>query len=106
MPGITQIQDWGEVIDQINISKDLCEKLAIIIDKLNIEEYNDVVELVTKIMKYPSNMTKSVCNIIKCKKELIADSGTCIKYFLSKYPVEDVIKTIKYKITKIIHEIE
>ena len=96
MPGITGIKNWREVVDQINVSQDLCEKLAIIIDKLNIEEYNDVVELVAKIMKYPNNVTKSICNIIKCKKELITDSEICIRCLLSKYPTEDVIKTIDY----------
>lgn len=104
MPGIADIKNWREVVDQINVSQDLCEKLAIIIDKLNIEEYNDVVELVAKIMKYPNNVTKSICNIIKCKKELITDSEICIRCLLSKYPAEDVIKTINYKIAKISHE--
>lgn len=101
MPGISKIKDWENVVDQINASKDLCEKLAIIIDKLNIEEYNDIIELVAKIMKYPNDVTKSVCNIVKCKKELIIDSETCIRYLLSKYPSEDIIRTINYKVAKI-----
>lgn len=98
MPQISDIEDWDRTIDTLNDCHDLCEKLAILIDKAKIIDYNKVV---TVFMRYPNKVAKSVSNIIDGKKELITFSEGCIKNLLSKYPKDDVIKIIHYKIAKI-----
>lgn len=101
MPGIEKVANWKEIIGYIDQTKDLYIKLAFILDSLNVIEYNDIVELLSRVMRYPNSVVKSVSNIMTCKRELIVCSDMCIKYLFSKYPPEDVVRTIQYKQIKI-----
>lgn len=63
--------------------------------------YHNVVGI---LMRYPNKVSKSVCNIMECRKELITDSVENARHLLSKYSKEDIIKTINYKLAKIISD--
>lgn len=77
------------------------EKLAILIDMAKIENYHKVSDI---LMKYPNKVSKSVCNIMECRKELITDSIRSIRHLLSRYQKEDIIKTINFKLAKMISD--
>ena len=91
MPDIANITEWDKTIDMVQNCDDLCEKLAILIDMAKIENYHKVVDI---LIKYPNKVSKSVCNIMECRKELITDSVGNIRRLLSKYQKEDIIKKV------------
>lgn len=82
MPDIAKITKWDKTVDMIRNCDGLCEKLAILIDMAKIENYHKVSDI---LMKYPNKVSKSVCNIMECRKELITDSIRSIRHLLSRY---------------------
>lgn len=101
MPDIADITEWDKTVDMIRNCDGLCEKLVILIDMAKVESYHNVVSI---LMKYPNKVSKSVCNIMECRKELIIGSIENARYLLSKYSKEDVIRTTNYKLAKIISD--
>lgn len=101
MPDIAKITKWDKTVDMIRNCDNLCEKLAILIDMAKIENYHIVADI---LMKYPNKVSKSVCNIMECRKELITDSIRSIRRLLSRYRKEDIIKTINFKLAKMISD--
>lgn len=101
MPDIAKITKWDKTVDMIRNCDGLCEKLAILIDMAKIENYHKVSDI---LMKYPNKVSKSVCNIMECRKELITDSIRSIRHLLSRYQKEDIIKTINFKLAKMISD--
>ena len=97
MPNIADITEWDKTVDMVQNCDDLCEKLAILIDMAKIGNYHKVVDI---LIKYPNKVSKSVCNIMECRKELITDSVGNIRRLLSKYQKENIIKTINFKLAK------
>lgn len=101
MPDIADITEWDKTVDMVRACDGLCEKLAILIDMTKVESYHNVVGI---LMRYPNKVSKSVCNIMECRKELITDSVENARHLLSKYSKEDIIKTTNYKLAKIISD--
>lgn len=101
MPDIAKITKWDKTVDMIRNCDNLCEKLAILIDMAKIENYHIVADI---LMKYPNKVSKSVYNIMECRKELITDSIRSIRRLLSRYQKEDIIKTINFKLAKMISD--
>lgn len=101
MPGLNKIEDFGTTIDMVILCKDLCEKLAILVDSLGISKYNRIVKLLSDEMKYPNKIVKSVCNIINGRSEIITNSSLYIKNMLFKFSLEDVKHILHYKYAKI-----
>ena len=91
MPDIAKITKWDKTVDMIRNCDNLCEKLAILIDMAKIENYHIVADI---LMKYPNKVSKSVYNIMECRKELITDSIRSIRRLLSRYQKEDIIKKV------------
>lgn len=101
MSDIADITKWNKTVDMVRDCDGLCEKLAILIDMAKVESYHNVVGI---LMRYPNKISKSVCNIMECRKELITDSVENARHLLSKYSKEDIIKTTNYKLAKIISD--
>lgn len=101
MPDIADITEWNKTVDMVRDCDGLCEKLVILIDMAKVESYHNVVSI---LMRYPNKISKSVCNVMECRKELITDSVENARHLLSKYSKEDIIKTINYKLAKIISD--
>lgn len=101
MSDIADITEWNKTVDMVRDCDGLCEKLAIIIDMAKVENYHNVVGI---LMRYPNKVSRSVCNIMECRKELITDSVENARHLLSKYSKEDIIKTTNYKLAKIISD--
>lgn len=99
MPDIADITEWNKTVDMVRECDGLCEKLVVLIDMAKIKSYHNVVSI---LMRYPNKVSKSVCNIMECRKELITGSVGNARYLLSKYPKEDIINTINFKIIKAI----
>ena len=101
MPELSNISDFGLVIDMVDTCKNLEEKLAIFVDSLGISYYNDVVKVISGTMKYPNKITKSVWNIIDGKRMMITNTVLCVKNMLFKFPPEDVEHILNYKYARI-----
>lgn len=101
MPDIADITEWNKTVDMVRDCDGLCEKLVILIDMAKVESYHNVISI---LMRYPNKISKSVCNVMECRKELITDSVENARHLLSKYSKEDIIKTINYKLAKIISD--
>lgn len=99
IPDIANITEWDKTVDMVRDCDELCEKLVVLIDMAKIKSYHNVVSI---LMKYPNKVSKSVCNIMECRKEFITGSVGNARYLLSKYPKEDIISTINFKIIKAI----
>lgn len=101
MPGLLEIENWTQLVRLLNKSNNLCVKLAFMLDALAVNDVNEVVEILSRVMKYPNKTAKSVCNIISAKNELIVNSDICIKRLLFRFPVEDVRGLYDFKYAKI-----
>lgn len=97
MPEVSKIKKWNNVIDMVESCSDTCEKLAILINAAGINNYERTLHTE---MRYSNHIVKSVCNIMMCREEIIANSIGCIRRLLFKYPAEDIMKTINYKYAK------
>lgn len=101
MPGLSQIDDFDYVIDMVADCRDICEKLAILVDSLGISSYTDIVKLLSVDMKYPNKVVKSVNNIFDGRKLLIVNSAICVKNMMSKFSLDDVKHILFFKYAKI-----
>lgn len=101
MPGLSDIDNFGIVIDMVGACDNLEEKLAILIDSLGITVYNKVVEILSSNMKYPNKIVKSVCNIMDGRRVMMAVSPLYVKSMLFQYTVKDLIHILNYKQAKI-----
>lgn len=101
MPGLLEIENWTQLVRLLNKSNNLCVKLAFMLDAFAVNDVNEVVEILSRVMKYPNKTVKSVCNIISAKNELIVNSDICIKRLLFRFPAEDVRGLYDFKYAKI-----
>lgn len=101
MPGLSEVKEWTQLVRLLNESDNLCVKLAFMLDAFAVNDVSDVVEILSRIMKYPNKTVKSVCNIISAKNELIVNSDVCIKRLLFRFPAEDVRGLYEFKYAKI-----
>lgn len=101
MPGLTEVSNWSQLVQLLKESNDLCVKLAFMLDVVGIKETDEVIRILSKIMRYPNKTVKSVCNIISAKRELVVNTDICIKRLLFRFPAEDVRRLYDFKYAKI-----